>query len=79
MVNVALKCKALLAKGQYKAKWVYWARYFIGHDLGRLHELWGFLNCHTKLHAWSAPSYYQSVASAAKDIKEVSVVFVGKS
>ena len=24
-----------------------------------------------KLHAWEAPSYYQSVASAAKEIKDV--------
>ena len=39
VVNVALKCKALLAKSavfitdsQYKAKWVYLARYFIGRD-----------------------------------------------
>ena len=70
VVNVALKCKALLAKsavfiidGQYKAKWVYLARYFIGHDLGRLHKQWGFLKSHTKPHAWSAPSYYLTVAS----------------
>ena len=86
VVNVALKCKALLARGvvfitdsQYKAKWVYLARYFIGRDLGRLHEQWGFLKSHTKPHAWSAPLYYQSVVSAAKDIKDVFFVFVGKS
>ena len=86
VVNVALKCKALLSRSvvfitgsQYKAKWVYLARYFIGRDLGKLHEPWGFLKCHTKPHAWSAPSYYQSVASAAKDIKEVFIAFVGKS
>ena len=65
-LNVALKCKALLARGvvfitdgQYKAKWVYLARYFIGRDLARLHEKWGFLKSRTKPHAWSAPSYYQ--------------------
>ena len=62
VMNVALKCKALLAKGavfitdsQYRAKWVYLARYFIGHDLGRLHDQWGFLKSHSKPHAWSAP------------------------
>ena len=51
VVNVALKCKALLAKSvvfitddQYKAKWVYLARYFIGRDLGKLHESWVFLS-----------------------------------
>ena len=78
VLNVALKCKALLARGvvlitdgQYKAKWVYLARNFIGRDLGRLHEQWGFLKSHIKPHAWSAPSYYQSVVSAAKDIKDV--------
>ena len=39
VVNVALKCKALLAKSvvfiiddQYRAKWVYLARYFIGRE-----------------------------------------------
>ena len=86
MVSVALKCKALLAKSavfiadtQYKAKWVYLARYFIGCDLGRIHELWGFLKSHTKPHAWSAPSYYLSVVSAVNDIKDVFVTFVGKS
>ena len=86
VVSVALKCKALLARGvvfitdgQYKAKWVYLARYFIGHDLGRLHEQWSFLKSHTKPHAWSAPLYYQSVASAVKDIKDVFITFVGKS
>ena len=86
MVNVALKCKALLAKStvfitdiQYKAKWVYLARYFIGRDLGRIHEQWGFLKSHTKPHAWSAPSYYLTVVSAVKDIKDVFVTFVGKS
>ena len=86
VVNVARKCKALLARGvvfitdsQYKAKWVYLARYFIGRDLGRLHEQWSFLKSHTKPHAWSAPSFYQSVASAFKDIKEVFIAFVGKS
>ena len=47
MVNVALKCKALLAKsvvfiteGQYGAKWVYQARYFIGRALG-YYTRWG--------------------------------------
>ena len=86
VVNVALKCKALLAKSvvfitddQYRAKWVYLARYFIGRDIGKLHEPWGFLKSHTKPHAWSAPSYYQSVTSAAKDIKEVFITFVGKT
>ena len=86
VVSIALKCKALLARGvvfitdgQYKAKWVYLARYFIGRDLGRLHEQWGFLKSHTKPHAWSAPSYYQSVASAVEDIKDVLIAFVGKS
>ena len=45
VVNVALKCKALLAKSavfitdsQYKAKWVYLAWYFIGRHLGRLQD-----------------------------------------
>ena len=86
VVNVALNCKALLAKsavfiidGQYEAKWVYLARYFIGRDLGRLHDQWGFLKSHTKPHAWSAPLYYLTVASAVKDIKDVFVTFVGKS
>ena len=86
VVKVALKCRALLAKSavfitndQYKAKWVYLARYLVGRDLGRLHESWGFLKSHTKSHAWSAPSYYQSVVSAARDIKEVFITFVGKS
>ena len=86
VVNVALKCKALLAKSvvfitddQYKAKWVYLARFFIGRDLGRLHDSWGFLKSHTKPHAWFAPSYYQSVVSAAKDIKDVFIMFVGKT
>ena len=43
-MNVALRCKALLAKSvvfitdsQYKAKWVHLAWYFIGHALGKLH------------------------------------------
>ena len=86
VVNVALKCKALLPKSvvfiiddQYRAKWVYLARYFIGRDLGKLHEPWGFLKSHTKPHAWSTPSYYQFVTSAAKDIKEVFITFVGKT
>ena len=86
VVNVALKCKALLAKSvvfitdnQYRAKWVHLARYFIGRDLGKLHDSWGFLKSHTIPHAWSAPSYYQSVVSAAKDIKDVFIAFVGKS
>ena len=86
MVNVALKCKALLARSvvfitddQYKAQWVYLARYFVGRGLGKLHESWGFLKSHSKLRAHSAPSYYQSVVSAAKDIKDVFVTFVGQS
>ena len=86
VVSVALKCKALLARSavfitdtQYKAKWVHLARYFVGRDLGRIHELWGFLKSHTKPHAWSAPSYYLTVVSAVKDIKDVFVTFVGKS
>ena len=65
VVNVVLKCKALLAKSavfitddQYKAKSVYLAWFFIGRDLGRLHDSWGFLKSHTKPQAWSAPSYY---------------------
>ena len=85
-MNVALRCKALLAKSvvfitdsQYKAKWVHLAWYFIGRVLGKLHELWGLLRCNIKPHAWEAPSYYQSVASAAKDIKDVFITFVGKS
>ena len=68
-----------ITDGKYKAKWVYLARYFIGHDLGRLHDQWGFLKSHTKPHAWSAPSYYLTVASAVKDISDVFVTFVGKS
>ena len=86
VVNVALKCKALLAKSvvfitdsQYKAKWVHLARYFIGRALGKLHESWGFLSSNIKLHSWEAHSHYQSVASAAKDIKDVFITFVGKS
>ena len=78
VVNVALKCKALLAKSvmfitdsQYNAKWVNLAWYFIDRTLGKVHELCGF--------CWEAPSYYQSVASAAKDIKDVFITFVGKS
>ena len=85
-MNVALKCKALLAKSvvfitdsQYKAKWVHLAWYFIGLALGKLHESWGFLRSNIKPYAWEAPSYYQSVASAAKDIKDVLVMFTGKS
>ena len=86
VVNVALKCKALLVKSvvfitdsQYKAKWVHLAGYFIGHALGKLHESWGFLRSNIKPHAWEAPLYYRSVASAAKDIKDVFITFVGKS
>ena len=86
VVNIALKCKALLAKSvvfvtdsQYEAKWVHLSPYFIGRALGKLHESWGFLRSNIKPHAWEAPSYYQSVASAAKDIKDVSITFVGKS
>ena len=85
VVNVALKCNDLLAKSavfitdsQYKAKWVHLARYFIGR-LGKLHESWGFLRSNIKPHAWEAPSYYQSVFSAAKDIKDVFIMSVGKS
>ena len=44
MVNVALKCRALLAKSvvfitddQYKAKWVHLARYFVCSAFGKLH------------------------------------------
>ena len=86
VVKVALKCKALLAKSvvfisdsQYKATWVHLARYFIGRALGKLHESWGFLRSNIKSHAWEAPSYYQSVVSAAKDIKDVFITFAGKS
>ena len=86
VVNVALKCKALLAKSvvfitdsQHKAKWVHPAWYFVGRALEKLHELWGFLRSNIKLHAWEGPSYYQSVASAAKDIKDEFITFVGKS
>ena len=86
VVNVALKCKALLAKNvvfitdsQYKAEWVHLARYFIGRALGKLHQPWGLLRSNIKPQAWEAPSYYQSVASAAKDIKDVFIRFVGKS
>ena len=68
VVNVALKCNSLLAKSilfitdeQYKAKWLYLARYFIGRELGKLHASWGFLKGNTKQHTWSALSYYQSV------------------
>ena len=84
VVNVVFKCKALLAKSvvfitdsQYKAKWVHLARYFIGRALGKLHEQWGFLRSNIKPHAWEALSYYQSVVSAAKDMKDVT--FMGKS
>ena len=86
VVNVALKCKALIAKsvvfitdGQYEAEWVHLARYFVGRALGKIHESWGFLKSNTRPHAWDAPSYYQSVVSAAKDIKDVFVMFMGKS
>ena len=86
VVNVALKCKALLAKsvvfitdGQYKAKWVHLARYFVGRALGKRHESWGFLKNNNRPHAWDAPLYYQSVVSAAKGIKDVFVMSVGKS
>ena len=65
--------------GQYKAKWVHLARYFVGCALGKLHDSWGFLKSNIKPHALDAPSYYQSVVSAAKDIKDVFVMFVGKS
>ena len=56
-----------------------WLGFFIGRDLGRLHDSWGFLKSHTKPHAWFAPSYYQSVVSAAKDIKDVFLTFMGKT
>ena len=86
VVSAALKCKALLAKSavfitdaQYKAKWVHLARYFVGRDLGRIHELWGFLKSHTEPHAWSAPLYYLTVVSVVKDIKDVFLTFVGKA
>ena len=86
VVIVALKCKALLAKSvvlitdyQYKSKWVYLASYFISRALGKLHTSWDFLKSNAKPHAWSAPSYYQSVALVAKDIKDVFITFVGKS
>ena len=86
VVNVALKCKALIAKSvalitdsQYKAKWVHLARYFIGRALGKLHQSWGFLRSNIKPRAWEAPLYYQSVVSAAKDIKDVFIAFVGTS
>ena len=39
----------------------------------------GFLRSNIKPQAWEAPSYYQSVASAAKNIKDVFVTFVGNS
>ena len=85
MVNVALKCKVLLAKSvvfitdeQYRAEGVYLTRYFIGRALEKLHTLWGFLKTNIKPHPWSAPGYYQSVASAAKDIKDVFITFVRK-
>ena len=68
-----------ITDGQYKAKWVHLARYFVGHALGKLQESWGFLKSNTRPHAWDAPSYYQSVVSAAKDIKDVFVMFVGRS
>ena len=64
---------------QYKAKWVHLARYFVGRALEKLHESWGFLRSNIKPHAWQVPSYYQSVASAAKSIKDVFITFVGKS
>ena len=86
VVSVALKCKALLAKcavfitdTQYKAKWVHLARYFVGRELGGIHETWGFLKSHTRPHALLAPSYYLSVVSAVKDIEDVFVAFVGKA
>ena len=86
VVNVVLKYKALLSKSvvfitddQHKAKWVCLTQYFISHDLGKLYKSWGFLNSHTKPHAWSAPLYYQSFVSAAKDIKNMFITFVGKS
>ena len=86
VVNVPLKCKALLAKSvafitdsQYKAKWVHLARYFVGCALGKLHESWGFFRSNIKPHVWEALSYYQSVASAAKDIMDVFITFVGNS
>ena len=66
-----------ITDSQYKAKWVHLARYFIGRALGKLHVSWGFLRSNIKPHAWEAP--YQSVASAAKDIKDVFIAFVGKS
>ena len=47
--------------------------------LGKLHESWGFLRSNIKPHAWDAPSYNQSVASTAKDIKDVFIAFMGKS
>ena len=51
----------------------------IHSHLGKLHASSGFLKSHTKSHALSAPSYYQSVVSAARDIKDVVITFVGKS
>ena len=85
-MNVVLKCKALLAKSvvfitdsQYKAKCVHLARYFLGRALGKLHEWWGFLRSNIKLHPLEAPSYYEFVASAAKDINDVFITFMEKS
>ena len=46
---------------------------------GKTYESWGFLRNNIKLHSQEAPSYYQSVASAAKDIKDMFITFVGKS
>ena len=60
-----------ITDSQYNAKWVHLAWYFDDQTLGKVHELCGF--------CWEAPSYYQSVASAAKDIKDVLITFVGKS
>ena len=87
VVNVTLRCKALLAKSvvfislivSVQSKmgppcWVLYCR-----ALRKLPKPWDFLRSNIKLHAWEAPLYYQSVASAAKDIKDVFVVFVGKS
>ena len=46
---------------------------------GKASRVLGIFKSNTIPHAWDAPSYYQSAVLAAKVIKDVFVMFVGKS
>ena len=85
VLNVALKCKALLLRVLCSSLMVSTKQNettCLGTSLAVLWENFsscGVLRSNIKQHAWEAPSYYQSVASAAMDIKDVFITFVGKS